>query len=162
GRSRTTPSLSSKPSAEDSPSGNLVTAARSSSAAALRMAANASITVPAPKRSHSSLTRCAPICVTAICAWISPRISAGCRLRVIGNEDVAGLYCSLAAIELEDTAHEVAIDRRMEKHRRRHDQAPLAVQNHAAEISGFADDRRVAGAIEVVMHFIDQARDLVA
>ena len=60
---------------------------------------------------------------------------------VIGNEDVAGLYCSLAAIELEDTAHEVAIDRRMEKHRRRHDQAPLAVQNHAAEIPGFADDR---------------------
>ena len=82
GWSITTPSLSNKPSAEDSPSGNLATAARSSSAAALRMAANASMTVPAPKRLHSSLTRCAPICVTAICAWISPRISAGCRLLV--------------------------------------------------------------------------------
>src|SRR5436309_1719334 len=102
GWSITTPSLSSNPSAEDPPSGNLATTARTSWAAALRMAA---------------------------------------LVGVIGNEDVAGLYCSLAAIDLEDTAHEVAIDRRMEKHRRRHDQAPLAVQNHAAEIPGFADDR---------------------
>ena len=55
-------------SADSSPSGNLAIAARNSSAAPLRMAAKASLTVRAPKRSHSALTRCAPICVTAICA----------------------------------------------------------------------------------------------
>src|SRR5262249_19069829 len=67
-----------------------------------------------------------------------------------------------AAIDLEDMAHQVPIDRCVEKHWRRQDQTPLAVQNHAAEISRFADDRRVAGAVKVVVHFIDQARDLVA
>src|SRR6516164_4654691 len=231
GLSTTTPSLSSSPAAEDSPSGNLVMATRNSSAAPLRVAAKASMTARAPKRSHNCLTRTAPICVTAIWAWMSPRTSAGRRLLVrmmrstsvcatpastiliggtgrgragdrpadvrlvrdrtrkrddpairedrrdeghvgdvgqaalvgmIGDEDVAVLDRPIAAIELEDAADEMAIDRRVEEHRRRHDQASLAVEDHTAEVARLADDGRVAGAVEMVVHFIDQARDLVA
>src|SRR5262249_51338586 len=234
GLSTTTPSLSSSPSAEDSPSGNLAMAARNASAAPLRMAAKASLTVGAPKRSHNCLTRCAPICVTAIWAWMSPRTSAGWRLLVrmmrstsvcatpastiliggtsspswnisvasaevepatapptsalcaiepanatipppaqtgagkaalvgmIGDKDVAVLDRPVAAIAREDAADEMAVDRRVEEHRRGHDQAPLAVEDHAAEVARLADDGRVAGAVEMVVHFIDQARDLVA
>ncbi len=100
GLSITTPSLSSNPSADDTPSGNLAMAARNSSAAPLRMAANASVTVRAPKRSHSSLMRCAPICVTAICAWISPRMSAGCRLleRMMRSTSVCAMPASTILI----------------------------------------------------------------
>src|SRR5262249_10636915 len=80
----------------------------------------------------------------------------------IGDKDVAILDPFRAAIDLEDTAYQVTIDRCVEKHWRRHNQTPLAVENHAAEIPRFADDRRVAGAVEVVVHFLDEARDLVA
>ena len=65
-------------------------AARSSSAAPFRIAANASVTVPAPKRAHKSFTRAAPICVTAICAWMSPRISSGWRLLVRMMRSMSG------------------------------------------------------------------------
>jgi hypothetical protein len=56
------------------------------------MAAKASVTVPAPKRPHSSLTRAAPICVTAIWAWMSPRMSSGWRLllRMMRSMSVCG------------------------------------------------------------------------
>ena len=81
---------------------------------------------------------------------------------MIGDEDVAVLDRVDAAIELEDAADEMAVDRGVEEHRRRHDQAPLAVEDHAAEVARLADDGRVAGAVEMVVHFIDQARDLVA
>ena len=199
----------------------------------------------APKRAHNSLTRAAPICVTAICAWMSPRISAGCRLLarmmrsisvcatppstiliggssrpswnisvalaevepatapptsalcaiepakatslaggenrrderhvgdvrqaavigMIGDEHVALLdpvAFVVAAMEFENAADQMAIDRRVEEHRRRHDQPPVAVEDHAAEVARLADDGRIAGAIEMVVHLIDQARDLVA
>ena len=90
GLSTTTPSLSSSPCADASPSGNLAIAAASSSAAPLRIAAKAPVTVGAPKRAHSSLTRAAPICVTAIWAWTSPRTSSGCRLLVRMMRSMSG------------------------------------------------------------------------
>src|SRR5262245_37839495 len=82
---------------------------------------------------------------------------------MVRDEDVAVLDLRLAAaIGLADALDEMAVDRRVEEHRRRHDQPPFAVENHAAEVARFTDDGRVAGAIEVVMHFLHQARDLVA
>src|SRR5262249_11047059 len=69
---------------------------------------------------------------------------------------------AIAAVDLEDAADEMPVDRSVKEHRRRHDQATLAVENHAAEIPRFADDGGIAGAIEVIMHLLDQARDLVA
>src|SRR5258708_26051039 len=57
---------------------------------------------------------------------------------------------------------QVPIDRRMEEHRRSHDEATLAIKDHAGEIARFADDGGIAGAVEMIMHFLHQARDLVA
>src|SRR5947207_983472 len=140
GRSTTTPSLSRRPSAEAvTPRGSLAIAPRSPSAAAIRMAAKASHSASAPNRSHKSLTRPAPIWVTAICACMSPRTRAR-----------------------EDAADQVAIDRRMEKHRRRDDQPAVTVENHARKVARFTNDGGVAGAIEMIVHLLDQACDLVA
>ena len=36
------------------------------------------------------------------------------------------------------------------------------VEDHAREIARLSDDGGIAGAIEVIVHLIDQARDLVA
>ena len=80
GVSTATPSLSSNPSAEASPSGNAAMARPQRRAAPARIAAKASVTVLAPNCAHRSFTRAAPMRVTAICAWMSPRMSAGCRL----------------------------------------------------------------------------------
>src|SRR5260370_1156284 len=129
GLSTTTPSLSTTPSSEDSPSCTLSSPARRES-----------------RRDESHVRN----------MWKAAFV------RMIGDEDVTGLDRLRAAIDLEDAAHEMAIDGRMKKHRRCHDQTPLSVQNHAAEIPRFADDRRIAGAVEVIVHFIDQARDFVA
>jgi hypothetical protein len=65
-------------------------------------------------------------------------------------------------VDADNAADQVAIDRRMKEHRRRHDQPPSAIKDDAAEIARLADDGRVAGAIEMIMHLIDQAGDLVA
>src|SRR5215475_5204065 len=56
----------------------------------------------------------------------------------------------------------MAIDRGMKEHRWGDDQAAVAVENHARKIARFADDGGIAGAVEMKMHFFDQARDLVA
>jgi hypothetical protein len=56
----------------------------------------------------------------------------------------------------------MAVDRRVEEHRRRHDQPAVAVEDHAAEVARLADDGGIARAIEMVVHLLDQARDLVA
>src|SRR6202040_1491097 len=63
---------------------------------------------------------------------------------MIGDEDVAVLDRVGTAVELEDAADEMAVDRRMEEHRRRHNQAPLAVEDYAAKVARLADDGRVA------------------
>ena len=68
----------------------------------------------------------------------------------------------VAAMEFENAADEMAVDRGVEEHGRRHDQPPGTIEDHAAEVARLADDGRVAGAIEMIVHFIDQARDLVA
>src|SRR5262249_40403500 len=65
-------------------------------------------------------------------------------------------------VDRKNAADQVPIDRRMEEHRRRHDEAALAIKDHAGEIARFADDGGVAGAVEMIMHFFHQARDLVA
>ena len=48
--------------------------------------------------------------------------------------DIAG-FAILAVIEFENAPHEIAIDRRMKKHRRRNNQADIAIQNNAGEIA---------------------------
>jgi hypothetical protein len=67
-----------------------------------------------------------------------------------------------ATIELENASDQMPVDRGVEEHGWRHDQPAVAIEDHAAEVARLADDGRVAGAIEMVVHFIDQARDLVA
>ncbi len=79
---------------------------------------------------------------------------------VIGDEHVARR--DRTGVDLEDAADQVAVDRSMEEHRRRHDQPAVAVEDHAAEVAQFADDGGIAGAIEMVVHLIDQARHFVA
>src|SRR5262245_45220352 len=78
---------------------------------------------------------------------------------MIGDEDVTVADVSM---QFEDAADEVTIDGGMKEHRRRHDQAPGPVEDHAAEIARLADDGGIAGAIEMIMHLFDQAGDLVA
>ena len=72
------------------------------------------------------------------------------------------LICAFAAVQLENLCHQMPIDRRMKEHRRRDDQAAGAVEDHTAEVARLANDGRIARAIEMIMHLIDQARDLVA
>src|SRR5262245_11928282 len=78
---------------------------------------------------------------------------------MIGHEYVAVPDISM---HFEDAADEVTINRGMEEHRRRHDQASGTVEDHAAEVSRLPDDGGIAGAIEMIMHLLDQAGDLVA
>src|SRR5216683_590093 len=156
-------------------------AARSSSAAPLRIAANASVTMPAPNRPQRSATRTAPMRVTAICACMSPRTSAGCRLllRMMRSTSGSGwpasmilmggirmpswkssvAFADVVAVDVQDAANQMAIDRRVKEHRRRHDEAAGAVEDHAAEVARLANDGRVARAIEMVVHLVDEARD---
>jgi hypothetical protein len=62
--------------------------------------------------------------------------AAGRPHRVIGDEHIAVANgAALAAIDLQDTADQVPVDRRMEEHRRRHDQPPVTVKDHAAEVA---------------------------
>jgi hypothetical protein len=68
----------------------------------------------------------------------------------------------VGAIELKDTADQMAIDRRMKEHGRCNNQPSRSIENHTTEIARFPYDRRVTGTIEMIMHFFDQARDLVA
>ena len=72
------------------PGGSAAMAPRSSSAAPRRIAAKASHRIAAPKRSHSSFTRAAPISVTAICASMSPRTSSGWRLLARISRSMSG------------------------------------------------------------------------
>ena len=65
-------------------------------------------------------------------------------------------------IKRQDAADEMAIDGRVEEHRRRRDEAPAAVEDDAGEIARLADDGRIARAVEMIVHLVDQARDLVA
>jgi hypothetical protein len=91
------------------------------------------------------------------------RQSAG--IGMIGNEYVAVLDSGIfraAAIEIENAADQMPVDRGVEEHRRRHDQPPAAIEDHAAEIARLANDGRIAGTIEMVVHLIDQACNLVA
>src|SRR6185437_4746738 len=57
---------------------------------------------------------------------------------------------------------EVTIDGRVKEHRRRGDEPAAAVEDDAAEIARFADDGRIARAIEMIVHLVDEARHLVA
>src|SRR5689334_3291993 len=82
-------------------------------------------------------------------------------VRVVRYEDVA-FRDSARPMHLDDAADQMAVDWRVEEHRRRHDQPAAAIEDHAAEIARLADDGRIARAIEMIMHLIDQARDLVA
>src|SRR3954447_16621316 len=81
---------------------------------------------------------------------------------MIRNEHVALPDPAVGAIEIENAADEMPIDRRMKEHGRWNDQAAGAVENNAAEIARLADDCGVAGAIEMIMHLLDEARYLVA
>src|ERR1700722_7684485 len=54
------------------------------------------------------------------------------------------------------------INRRVEEHRRRHDQTAVLIEDHAGEIARLANDGGIAGAIEMVMHLLHQATDAVA
>jgi hypothetical protein len=67
-----------------------------------------------------------------------------------------------AAMHLEDAADKMEIDRRMQDHRRRHRNAAAAVGNDAGEIARLADDGRIAGAEEMIVHLLHQACDPVA
>ena len=69
---------------------------------------------------------------------------------------------SVRAVGLEDRADQMAVDRRVEEHRRRHDQPAGAIDDHAGEIARLPDDRRIARAIEVIVHLVGEAGDLVA
>ena len=81
---------------------------------------------------------------------------------MVGDEHVAFVDRAGLAVGFEDAADEMAVDRRVEEHRRRHDQPAVAIDDHAGEVARLPDDGRIAGAIEMVVHLIDQARDLVA
>ncbi len=50
----------------------------------------------------------------------------------------------------------------MEKHRRWNNQTTSLVQYHAGKILGFPDDGGITRAVEMVVHLVYQARDLVA
>src|SRR5882672_8919937 len=50
----------------------------------------------------------------------------------------------------------------MEEHRRRNDQPAGLVQDHAGEIARLADDGGIARTIEMIVHLVGEARDLVA
>ena len=49
----------------------------------------------------------------------------------------------------------------MEKHRRCSRKAALFVGYYATEIPGFADDRRISGPVEMVLHFFHKARNAI-
>jgi hypothetical protein len=60
---------------------------------------------------------------------------------MVRNEDIAVLDLQLGAgVGLADALDEMPVDRGVEEHRRRHDQPPFAVKNHAAKIARLADD----------------------
>src|SRR5260370_41676115 len=81
---------------------------------------------------------------------------------MIGDEHVTLADAAILAVELEDAADEMTIDRRMKEHRRCDDQTSRPIENDAAEVTRLADDGGGAGTIEMIMHLLDQARDLVA
>ena len=66
------------------------------------------------------------------------------------------------AVYVNDTADQVKIDRAVEKHRRRDSEPTLTVCHHAAEITGFANDGGVSGAVEPVIHLFHQAGNAAA
>src|SRR5580704_1990693 len=79
---------------------------------------------------------------------------------MIADEHVA--VGDIATVQLENLCHQVTIDRRVKKHRRRHEQSAMAVEDDAGEIARLADDGRIAGAIEMIVHLLHQAADAVA
>ena len=81
---------------------------------------------------------------------------------VVADVDVAIPDLAAGAVKFEHAADEMAIHGRVEEHGRRDDEPALAVENDAGKVAGLADDRRIAGAIEMIVHFIDKAGDLVA
>src|SRR3954464_2905758 len=83
-------------------------------------------------------------------------------IRVVGDEDIALPDRIVPAVHFEDATYQVTIDRCVEEHRRCNDQPPIAVKDHATEVARLADDGRIARAVEMIMHLIDQAGDLVA
>src|SRR5262245_56201161 len=80
-------------------------------------------------------------------------------IRMIGDEYVA--VPERVAVGFEDISDEMTIDRRVEEHRRRHDQSAVAIKDHAREVARFTNDRGIAGAVEMVVHLVRQTRDLV-
>src|SRR5262249_567565 len=85
----------------------------------------------------------------------------GALIGMVGNEHVIFIQAILP-IDLKNAADEMAVDRRMEKHRRRNNKTPGSIENDTTEIAGFPDDGRIAGAIEMIMNLLDKARDVVA
>src|SRR3974390_1282200 len=55
----------------------------------------------------------------------------------------------------------MTIDRRMEEHRWRDNQAAGTVEDDTAEVARFPDDGGIAGTIEMIVHLFDEARHLV-
>src|SRR5215210_4758337 len=80
---------------------------------------------------------------------------------MVGDEDVA-VADTVIAVQLQDTSHQVAVDRRVKEHRRRDDEPPATIEDHTGEVTRLADDGGVAGAIEMIVHLLDQAENLVA
>jgi uncharacterized protein YfdQ (DUF2303 family) len=64
--------------------------------------------------------------------------------------------------KFQNATDEITIDGRMEEHGWRDNEATGAIKDHAREVSRLADDGGIARAIEMIMHLIDEARDLVA
>src|SRR5271154_2147698 len=79
---------------------------------------------------------------------------------MIADEHVA--VGDIAAVQLENLRHQVPIHRRVKKHRRRHEHTALTVEDDAGEIARLADDGRIAGAVEKIVHLLHQAADAVA
>src|SRR5580704_16028067 len=79
---------------------------------------------------------------------------------MIADEHVA--VADIAAVQLENLCHQMPIHRRMKEHRWRHEQAAVAVEDDAGKVARLADDGRIAGAVEMVVHFLHQAADAIA
>src|SRR5580692_1885566 len=79
---------------------------------------------------------------------------------MIADEHVA--VGDVVAVDCQYLCNEMAIDRRVEEHWRRDNQAAVPIQNHTGKVARLTDDGGIPGPVKMIMHLLHQAADAVA